>query len=722
MVIATLLFAGNFAAVQVEAANVESVTVETEAAVADATSAEMEEAEVATVDAATAETEVAEETEETVQAAPAEISGDDTGLTGDELFSRYVQRQLYRGMIMFSTRYGEDRFDDPYNLSLYLYLKDRVTGLASDGGSAVITITEDDLEEGFLSFPELETTAETVRDDVATAFKKRFAIADVVSALLFDCPYELYWYDKSTDGACRWEYSFAYSKYSSGEVTNVRLKSITIRFQVAEGYRVEEYQAGQPAVSEDVALVSKAIARANQIVKENENLSDMDKLTAYKEAICDLTSYNSEAASVNYSKGYGDPWQLVYVFDGDPSTNVVCEGFAKAFQYLCELSSFDGNVRSYLMTGVLNGGGRLEGHMWNVVSVDGTTYLADLTNSDENTVGANGELFMVTGFGDETGYVIPIGARKVEYRYDEKTIQMYDSSIRVLRKNENSGKETEQDDDPVETKSYTVRWLDEDGSLLASSLVVEGERPMYEGEKPSKEPSEFVLYKFDGWNPAVTKVSSDADYTARYREIDRWVVEDNKLKYRLSESEYLRSSWLEIQGEKYYFDDQCNAVIGWKKLEGDWYYFDRTGEMQTGWAKVGSVWYYMGIDGKMQTGWRQIGGLWYYFAGSGAMKTGWLQLGGNWYYMNSGGNMQTGWKKIGGSWYYFAGSGAMKTGWLQLGGKWYYFNPGGNMQTGWKKISGSWYYMDQNGAMVTGSVAIGGKTYRFNSGGVCLNP
>ena len=30
--------------------------------------------------------------------------------------------------------------------------------------------------------------------------------------------------------------------------------------------------------------------------------------------------------------------ELIWVFDGDSSTNVVCEGYAKAFQYLCDLS------------------------------------------------------------------------------------------------------------------------------------------------------------------------------------------------------------------------------------------------------------------------------------------------------------------------------------------------------------------------------------------------
>lgn len=30
-----------------------------------------------------------------------------------------------------------------------------------------------------------------------------------------------------------------------------------------------------------------------------------------------------------------DPWQLIHVFDGDTTTNVVCEGCSKAFVYTC---------------------------------------------------------------------------------------------------------------------------------------------------------------------------------------------------------------------------------------------------------------------------------------------------------------------------------------------------------------------------------------------------
>ena len=100
------------------------------------------------------------------------------------------------------------------------------------------------------------------------------------------------------------------------------------------------------------------------IVKEFQDFTETEKLYGYKETICYLTSYNDD---VTEADEYGDPWQLIYVFDGDDSTNVVCEGYSKAFQYLCDLS----DITCYTVTGMMDGGTGEGPHMWNVVANNG---------------------------------------------------------------------------------------------------------------------------------------------------------------------------------------------------------------------------------------------------------------------------------------------------------------------------------------------------------------
>ena len=65
---------------------------------------------------------------------------------------------------------------------------------------------------------------------------------------------------------------------------------------------------------------------------------------------------------------------------------MVCEGYSKAFKYLCDLTwtGSDSEVACYLPTGTMDGGD----HMWNIVSIGGVNYLTDITNCDSGTIGA----------------------------------------------------------------------------------------------------------------------------------------------------------------------------------------------------------------------------------------------------------------------------------------------------------------------------------------------
>ncbi len=119
-----------------------------------------------------------------------------------------------------------------------------------------------------------------------------------------------------------------------------------------------------------------ALSNAKAIADRYKNANDYDKIVGYAKEICRLNEYNDAAADDdNYSRKNIDPWRIIYVFDGDPSTNVVCEGYAKAFQYLCSL----GGIECHYVTGSI-----AEGlHGWNIVVIDGQSYFVDLTTCDQ---------------------------------------------------------------------------------------------------------------------------------------------------------------------------------------------------------------------------------------------------------------------------------------------------------------------------------------------------
>lgn len=246
----------------------------------------------------------------------------------------------------------------------------------------------------------------------AAAVRDSVEILTVLDCLLADAPFELYWYDKS-----RGSYYTNPSMSSNGQ-TIWLTGSVTIQMIVAEEYAAE----GSEAVSFEVdpkygTGVNAAVINAQTIVNRHRGKTDYARLAGYRDEICALTGYNYDAA-YGENVPYGNPWQLIWVFDGDPETMVVCEGYAKAFQYLNELSG-DADVSVISVTGLMieeTGGGN---HMWNIVNMDnGKNYMADITNCDMGEVGSE-ELFLVgyTGGNATEGYTF-IDAYGWTYEYE----------------------------------------------------------------------------------------------------------------------------------------------------------------------------------------------------------------------------------------------------------------------------------------------------------------
>ncbi len=214
--------------------------------------------------------------------------------------------------------------------------------------------------------------------------KLKEQIGLIFMALLGDCPSELYWFDKTC--GVSWGYRVQY------DAEYIWIEEIKLSFYVAKEYSQSNEAKTFYLDAAKAQAIQTAAANAKAIVAANRGKSDIEKLRAYKNEICALTEYNT-AAVTNSSTPYGNPWQLVWVFDGNPATNVVCEGYAKAFQYLAERSSFSNDVTVMSMTGDVWQYGSSGRHMWNVVSVnDSKKYHVDVTFCDGT--GGSDDFFM----------------------------------------------------------------------------------------------------------------------------------------------------------------------------------------------------------------------------------------------------------------------------------------------------------------------------------------
>lgn len=326
----------------------------------------------------------------------------------DILFEGYLDQLFFDESVTFGIAAGQRLTGDEKLLydALIPYIKKIASG---DRESTVIsvgkTVTDTEGTE-YIAEAEVTFTGGVMSDE---------SLERVFDALLLDLPYELYWYDKVT-GA------------NFYEIHTSKLIQICVMFSVADNY------ASGADYSVDPALASAAagcLSKAEEIIKSYASCTDYEKLLGYRDEICALVSYDDAAAEGDYFSTDNDPWQLIHVFDEDPETNVVCEGYSKAFMYLCDRTVFTDEILCYTVLGTLNG----ENHMWNVVSINGKNYFADVTNSDDGTSGDEGGLFLSGASGSAVkGYTV----KGIFYQYDADILALWGSgedSILTLQTN-----------------------------------------------------------------------------------------------------------------------------------------------------------------------------------------------------------------------------------------------------------------------------------------------
>ncbi len=325
---------------------------------------------------------------------------DEFEYTNEELFAGYMQQIMYPQLAISTYgSFGESQLNGN-ELEYYQSLKYQIEEVAQSGGSTKMSLKYNG-----------EMTQESVQAELRS-------VGNVLSYLLNDCPYSLYWFDKTIGMSLS---------------LNPFARIITFSMPVSADYAVENeaYQVD----TEKIQRANAVPIAAKKIVDKYADKSDYEKLLGYKNEICSLVTYDNDAIADEETISYGDPWQIINVFDDDETTNVVCEGYSKAFQYLCDLSDFQNpNVSCYLVTGIMsdtqteNGGG----HMWNLVTMENNQqYLVDITNCDTGTIGAPEKLFLTGTEGNvEDGYVF--SDINILYMYDTDLISMYGNTLLTI--------------------------------------------------------------------------------------------------------------------------------------------------------------------------------------------------------------------------------------------------------------------------------------------------
>lgn len=336
---------------------------------------------------------IAEEPEETVILSfPSYV--DESALAETYITSSLPQK---RNLLRVTRPSGLIQFPDGTpNRNLYLALRSRITHIADGTGveevdddiggiSTVFAIpagelfsetsfTAEDLgvEELYNSDGTITASAEAAFQEMIDGMKDQIRFTDVAYCVINDSPYELYWFGR-TASVLRNDF------HAENGGTELLLQgNYYVFFNVSKDYAVDEEHRSR-IDPDKYGSVTRAKNQITRIRNAAAGMTDEEKIRFFAAEICRLVSYNSDAER-DFKTGkleYGDPWQLVWVFDTASEQKVVCEGYSKAFDYLCGLETE--HAVSYLIWGEIPGGA----HMWNIVNMDGYNYLVDVTNYDQ---------------------------------------------------------------------------------------------------------------------------------------------------------------------------------------------------------------------------------------------------------------------------------------------------------------------------------------------------
>lgn len=212
-----------------------------------------------------------------------------------------------------------------------------------------------------------------------------------------------------------------------------------------------------------------------------------------------------------------------------------------------------------------------------------------------------------------------------------------------------------------------------------------------ETDVPKEDEETTVPEKTEDENETTT-VGGGSETSAKLTE--GW--SSDSLQY-VKDGAYVTNSFAEIDGQKYYFDENGNKVTGFKTIGTDSYYFNESGMMQTGLQVLHdqetgiAVYSLRKEDGKL-----------HYYLENGAAYSGMINLDGKIYYFDKG-VQSVGEKQANGYWYNFKEDGSLSVGFVNMGNSAKYYDNLGRRQTGTFKIDKVTYNTDSNGFITKAS-------------------
>ena len=387
----------------------------------------------------------------------------------------------------------------------------------------------------------------------------------VMMAALLDMPYELYWYNRIDGSNCVWSVNWhaSFTKTTLTISTDTSKTYCEVMLPLISDYAVnmgDQYYRYIANTGKTKAVAS-AIENAKAIVSKHAGESDCSKLKSYLEEVCDLTEYNYDAYYKSQDpryetyQVYNSPWQMIDVFDGDPSTNVICAGYGKAYKFLCDISDFRSSwiecQTMYGTIGTVENGTETDpgSHLWCTVRMnDGKNYIVDPTWYD----GSDGYYMFLqggksgNGYCDVETYLKNAPSYKATLRYttgDWMDELFSDEELAIASGDYSSGHDSAGYDAPIDISSARITGK----SLTFTGAPLTDEHPvvLFEG-KTLKEGVDYLVTDFSD-NMNVGKASFVITGIGQFRGSKSGtfsIVPKNTAKFSLKKgSRSIKVSW-----------------------------------------------------------------------------------------------------------------------------------------------------------------------------------